>query len=278
MLQIRPMTRGDVALGMRLKAQAGWNQLEADWLRLLDLQPNGAFVAELGGCPAGTAVTCIFGPVAWVAMVLVDQALRQRGIGRTLMEHALTFLDSAGVRTVRLDATPLGRPLYEKLGFVPDYTLTRFEGAAPRVQAPPSVCPLARDHLEGVLDLDRAVTGTDRARLILRLLDEAPDEARVVESPTGVEGYLVTRPGSRARFIGPCLARGGVGPLLLADTWQRHAGETIFMDIPEENTPAHTLALSVELRPQRQLTRMSRGLKLQERTADIWASSGPEKG
>ena len=72
MLQIRPMTLSDVPLGMRLKAQAAWNQLEGDWRRFLDLQPDGAFVAELDGTPAGTVTTCIFGPVAWVAMMLVE--------------------------------------------------------------------------------------------------------------------------------------------------------------------------------------------------------------
>ena len=30
-LRIRALTAADIPLGMRLKAQAGWNQLEADW-------------------------------------------------------------------------------------------------------------------------------------------------------------------------------------------------------------------------------------------------------
>src|SRR5258705_12655293 len=112
------MTVADIPVGMRLKDQAGWNQLEADWRRLLDLQPDGCFVAELGGSPVGTVTTCRFGPVAWIAMMLVDVRFRRCGIGRALMSHALEDLDAHGVCTVRLDATPLGRPLYETLGFV----------------------------------------------------------------------------------------------------------------------------------------------------------------
>src|SRR5215470_13964397 len=103
------MTVDDIPLGMRLKEQAGWNQTEADWRRFLDLEPEGCFVAELDSVPAGTTLTCTFGPVAWIAMVLVDAALRGRGIGKALMVHALDFLDRRGVRTVRLDATPLGQ-------------------------------------------------------------------------------------------------------------------------------------------------------------------------
>ena len=136
MIHLRLMTLRDVPLGMRLKEQAGWNQIEADWRRCLHLQPDGCFVAERDGVAVGTVTTCVFGPVAWVAMVLVDAAVRGQGIGRTLLDHALTFLDGRGVATVRLDATPLGRPLYVKRGFVEEYTLTRFEGIAPRMEAP----------------------------------------------------------------------------------------------------------------------------------------------
>ena len=276
MLHLRPMTRSDVALGMRLKAQAAWNQLEADWLRFLDLQPDGAFVAELDGGPAGTVATCIFGPVAWVAMVLVDAELRGRGIGRALMERALEFLDKAGARSVRLDATPLGQPLYEKLGFVTEYTLTRFEGHAPRAERPPSVCAARPEHLKAVLWLDRIVTGTDRWQMVRRLFEEYPQEARVVESSQGIDGYLLARPGARAWYIGPCIGRGGAG--LLADAWGRHAGEPIFLDIPEGNREALQCARAADLTPQRKLTRMYRGAKIEERIADLWASAGPEKG
>ena len=62
MLRIRGMTVADIPLGMRLKEQAGWNQVEGDWRRLLDLQPDGCFVAELDDVPAGTVTTCRFGP------------------------------------------------------------------------------------------------------------------------------------------------------------------------------------------------------------------------
>src|SRR5262249_21010481 len=131
MIRIRRMTAADIPLGMRLKEQAGWNQTEADWRRFLTLEHKGCFVAEYKGEPVGTTTTCIFGKVAWIAMVLVDERVRGRGIGKALMEHALAYLDSTGVPSIRLDATPLGRPLYEKLGFRAQYELVRFVGELP---------------------------------------------------------------------------------------------------------------------------------------------------
>src|SRR6516225_9905811 len=102
MIHIRPMTAADLALGLRLSEAAGWNQIPADWQRFLDLQLDGCFVAEFDGAAVGTTTTCILGSVAWIAMVLVDEAARGRGVGTASMRHALRFLDERGVATVRL--------------------------------------------------------------------------------------------------------------------------------------------------------------------------------
>src|SRR5438552_875414 len=99
MTHVRPMTAADLPLGLRLSHQAGWNQTEADWKRLFACQPDGCFVAEWDGTPVGTTTTAIFGEVAWVAMVLVDEAARGRGVGTALVGHALEFLDRRRIPT-----------------------------------------------------------------------------------------------------------------------------------------------------------------------------------
>jgi GNAT superfamily N-acetyltransferase len=277
-LSIRSMTRDDVPFGLRLGAQAGWNQLEPDWLRFLELQPHGCFVAELDGVPVGTTTTCIFDDVAWVAMVLVDKEMRGRGVGTALMKHALAFLDRCGVRTVRLDATPLGQPIYEKLGFIAEYTLTRF-GGVPRPSAPvPDVQPARPEHLPRILELDRSVASTDRRKFMSRLFTEHFEAVRVVERGGSVEGFLMARPGARAWQIGPCLADEHSGPLLLADAQRRYSGQEVFLDIPLENHAAGQIAASMGLTARRQLTRMCRGARPVERVERLWCGSGPEMG
>jgi GNAT superfamily N-acetyltransferase len=279
MLCIRLMTPADVPFGMRLKEQAGWNQTAADWQRFLDLEPDGCFLALWDGAAVGTVTTCTFGPVAWVAMMLVDPALRGRGIGRALMMHALAYLEGHGVRCVRLDATPLGEPLYAKLGFAPQYTLTRYEGVLPAA-GPETDCvtPLHAAQFEELRRFDRDVTGTDRTRLLDRLIAERPGEVHIVGEGSAVAGYLCTRPGTRALFVGPCLATGSAGPALFADLCRRHAGERIFLDVPDGNRPAVAEATQLGLVPQRPLLRMARGPAPNDRIEMLWTSSGPEMG
>jgi len=279
MIHIRSMTSEDVPLGRRLKDQAGWNQTDADWRRFLELQPDGCFVAELNGRPVGTTTTCIFDSIAWVAMVLVDKKARGQGIGTRLMEHALAHLDRRGVRSVRLDATPLGRPIYEKLGFAAEYELARFEGVP---SAPPRAGGAALasgDRLDAVCSLDRQVTGTNRRRLIERLYRQQPDAMQVVADGERILGYLTFRCGSRATQIGPAVALTEEAGRALGDgAIGQLAGRPVFIDVPLDNDAAVRWARSAGLAVQRCFTRMCRGRAVQDQPALIWASSGPEKG
>lgn len=279
MLRIRPMTVDDLPFGMKLKEQAGWNQLEADWRRLLDLEPAGSFLAERDGTPAGTVTTCRFGAIAWVAMMLVGEAFRSQGIGRALMTAALDDLEGRGIPTVRLDATPMGRPLYESLGFVEESTFARCRGVFPRGPAadrPPEVVPGER--FESIAALDREVTGTDRGRLLARLAQEYPRSLRMRGRGRSLDGFLMARPGIRAWQIGPCIADASAGPRLLEDALEAHEGGAAIIDVPTAHPDASAVAESLGFRRERLLTRMVRGEPVQERPAWIWASAGPEKG
>ncbi len=278
MIQIRLMTDSDLPLGMRLKDANGWNQTEADWRRYLDLQSGGCFVALLDDTPVGTLTTCIFGSVAWIAMVLVDAAFRGRGVGSQLMQHALEFLKEQGAATIRLDATPLGEPLYRKLGFVADYALHRYEGVlSPRGSVPAIEQMLPRD-LPDILQLDGDVMITDRRKLLLRLASEFPQNVRVARGGRSLHGFCIVRPGARALQVGPCIAAQNAGRLLLEDVCHRNAGTHAYIDIPENNGLAIQWANEKRLVAQRRLLRMSRGPKLNERVTSLWASSGPEMG
>ena len=85
MLAIRTMTATDAPVALAVTKQAGWNQGETDWRRFLGMEPDGCFVAEMDGEPVGTTVTCVFGAVAWIGMVLVDKRARRRGVATCLL-------------------------------------------------------------------------------------------------------------------------------------------------------------------------------------------------
>src|SRR6476619_1151636 len=115
--EIRLLFESDSPAAMRLKEAAGWNQTEEDWRRLLALEPNGCFAAVKDDRLVGTTTTTTYGnELAWIGMVLVDPHERRQGIATKLMNVAMDYLNGK-VATVKLDATALGKPVYEKFGF-----------------------------------------------------------------------------------------------------------------------------------------------------------------
>jgi hypothetical protein len=196
------------------------------------------------------------------------------------MRHALAFLDGRGVRSVRLDATPLGRPIYEKLGFVAEYALARYGGVLPpKGGTVPEVEPVAAGGLGQVLRLDEDVTRTNRSGLLARMFDEAPDLFRTVRRGDHLIGFLTARAGAKATQLGPVEAKDeGAGRSLLADGLRRHAGQRVFIDVPLPNAAAVRAVEATGLAVQRPLLRMGRGEPVRENVDMLWASSGPEKG
>lgn len=284
------MTIDDLPLGLRLTRQTGWNQTESDWRRFMNMEPEGCFVAEFNGSPAGTTTTCVFGhQVAWIAMVLVDKDMRGRGIGTKLLKHALDYLEGRKIETVRLDATPAGRPIYEKLGFLAEYELARFESMAKDLRLTIDDCrlPIEKSKIESrkskivfsdLIAFDHRMTGTDRAKMLGRLFDEFPEHIRVVKQGNELEGFITMRPGANAIQIGPCVATANAGPSLLSDALDTCVGKPVFVDIPLGNECAVKIAQTRGLEVQRCFTRMSRGRRINENVPALWASSGPEKG
>src|SRR4029450_2866693 len=72
--------------------------------------------------------TCYGNRLAWVCMILVDEEERGQGLGSRIVAAGPRRV--AGMETVGLDATPSGRPVYERLGFTAASELVRVGGAS----------------------------------------------------------------------------------------------------------------------------------------------------
>ncbi len=274
------MTRSDVPLALQLTVQAGWNQTPADWLRMLEMEPNGCLVAEVEGTLVGTTVCCTFDGIAWLALVLVDTGFRERGIGRRLVQTGLKYADDMGVRTVRLDATPLGRPVYERLGFQPQFELSRW-GGIPTSSVVNSSMPqvevetLAADY-EPLFELDRRAICTNRKKLLQRLFAESPPA--IVRTAGRVASFLTRRPGRISTQIGPGIGSRGECRMLLERELVASRGQPVIIDIPVDRPDLNAVVEQAGLTVQRTLLRMYRGETVVENASLFQISSGAELG
>jgi GNAT superfamily N-acetyltransferase len=85
--------------------------------RLLDVPGFGFHLGLVEGRAVGTAMTCCIDGVALIFNVATHPSHRRRGIGEAMTWSAVDHGIEAGCDLAFLQATPDGRPLYERMGF-----------------------------------------------------------------------------------------------------------------------------------------------------------------
>ncbi|HEY8583633.1 MAG TPA: GNAT family N-acetyltransferase [Capillimicrobium sp.] len=89
----------------------------AAMLEGVDDSPAMLWVARVGGAPAACAVVRPHEGDAEVFWVAVAPEARGRGLAGALMRRSLAAARDAGCTTASLEATKLGLPVYERMGF-----------------------------------------------------------------------------------------------------------------------------------------------------------------
>jgi GNAT superfamily N-acetyltransferase len=175
MIEYRKMLKSDIAAGLALCRAAGWNQLENDWNMFLDLAPECARVAiDEEGKVVGTVTTINYEDrFSWIGMVLVDPGKKRQGIGTQLLREALNILQN--LDTVKLDATPAGREVYVKLGFVDEYILSRMVLTEEAEPLPGDGRNVSAEHFDYILEQDKNVFGASRENLLKRMFKNYPE-------------------------------------------------------------------------------------------------------
>jgi GNAT superfamily N-acetyltransferase len=259
-MPIRAMTSADIPAGLRLCRLAGWNQLAGDWALFLDLSADACFVAVDGDRVVGTAGAVRYDArLAWIGMMLVDPAVRGRGIGTGLLSAVLRAVER--VPLVGLDATPAGKPLYRKFGFACWRRLVRLEATTINVMPAPAnaVRTMTTADLASLVSSDTEVFGADRHALLEWSRAHAPEYA-LVAGEGQPSGYCFGRHGARFEHLGPIVA-GSVETAreLAAAAFRLRPGQPFVVDVPVEDAAWMRWLAGAGFREQRPFTRMLRG-------------------
>ena len=209
-IHTRKLQTGDIPEAMCLVHAEGWNQTERDWQILIEVSQNVCVAAEISNKLVGTATAINYNKdVAWIGMVLVDRKYRGRGISKILLSSLLDNLKMC--KTIKLDATPAGQVVYEKLGFKEEYKIHRMlrvPGAYDWTLFSNDKIPvqLQQSRMEEVVLFDEKVFGVNRGMLLTVLADTSPELSRAITEEEKIAGYALGRVGSRYVQIGPVSA------------------------------------------------------------------------
>lgn len=260
----------DLDAVLALSAEAGWNQVAADWRLMLRL--GSGFAVRDGGRVVATSLALPYPPAfGWVSMVLVHAPYRRRGLATRLVERATAALTDAGLVPV-LDATTAGVEVYGRMGFRPVRSLMRWRGTGGGLAAASHEPGIA----DRVHDLDGAAFGADRAAVLADLSGRPPPVAALA---AGGHGYLLSRAGRTATQLGPLVARDAATAVaLLAGGLDAVAG-TVVVDVPEQATAVAAHLAGRGFAPERPYVRMALGRDAIAGTpALVHAVAGPELG
>lgn len=258
-VKIRPMQKSDIEQAMRLKNSEGWNQTQKDWEILLRLSPKTCLVAVSDREVIGTVTAVNYSnELAWIGMMLVNKKYRRRGIGSLLLKDNIKRLK--GCRIIKLDATPVGRNVYIKLGFEDEYTISRMTiSPLPEQQIAYSgkATPLGAHDIRTIADLDKAVFGADRTDLIESILETYPDKALKLERDGRIAAYCLRRDGVKHNHLGPVIASTiEDAQTLLSAAMSGLAGKAVVLDVPQNKIKLLKWLDSLGFRERRSLTRM----------------------
>lgn len=271
-------TTADLEALMRLRVEQGWHRSDPllraivgwEYGRLFIIREaalNPASATPDAPIVATSAVAA--GPVGVIGNVVVRTDYRRRGLGRVIMQAALDWLRDSGVRSVQLDATVDGRPLYARLGFVGDtnswfahapiteLNRTLLVTRSGSIRAAMSSVP-ADDALARLASLDAAVYGGDRLGFLALLLRRPATWLYTAEdasgTPTGYAILSLQEPPDYGLHLGPWVAAGHhsaaalLAAILREDApWRlslsddANADAELFLSLPATNRHAHDL-------------------------------------
>jgi len=287
LIAIRRLRHSDIEDALVLSDAAGWNQTPEDWSRLISLEPENCYSVEDDGRVVATSTLLVHSrDLAWLGMVLTHPDYRKRGHARRLLDMVLARARELGIRSVKLDATAEGEPIYRSLGFETEQAIERWR----RDPGPLEAGPVSRGEIP--FELDLAAFGADRSRFLRALMWGRPSACGGLsgrpggaESPAQPErlphkaAYALHRPGRRAWYFGPCVSRNSdAAEQLAAATVAQHPDEPWFWDTLPANEHARDIAAQLGFRPVRTLKRMWLGENVRGDDSLVYAAAGFEAG
>jgi GNAT superfamily N-acetyltransferase len=282
-VQLRKMALSDMDSLMRLKNAEGWNQLKRDWTMLISYKNSVNLVAVLENRIVGTVTAINYADaVAWIGMMLVDRDYRGRGIARLLMLETIAKLKTC--ESIKLDATPAGRPLYLKLGFTDEYTLYRMTNPSVSLISPGDK-PVETEKIRPgdipeIASFDKRVFGAERTELIRQLYESCPESAWLIKENKSIAGFCLGRRGQNFTQIGPVNASSGKhAEALIRSAINQMNGRALLVDIPAAKSETKQWLEGCGFISQRPFERMYLGKNPHPGIIEnLYLIAGPELG
>lgn len=255
-MRIREARDDEFDAVVRMLAGAGFGGTVGRLLQYPRTSPAGTILLATGRHRkiVGAAACASFGATGWIGALGVAPRSRGKGVGGALTEGAVEWLRKRGAETALLYATDMGRPVYERRGFVAEGGARSWRGpASGRPASANRVRPLRADDRERVVALDRRATAEDRGAVLGAL---GPLVGLAAEREGELHGALLRSPWGAGAAI---LADGREEGLALLRAARADTDSPAIVTLPDANAAGTEALVSWGFEPVNHAERMRLG-------------------
>ncbi|MFH0748869.1 MAG: GNAT family N-acetyltransferase [Candidatus Bathyarchaeota archaeon] len=239
MISIRKIVSSDIESAIQLTDTVEWGFSEEDFAFMMELEPDGCFVAFAASKFIGLTITVSFENIGWIGNVIVNSDYRDQGIGSLLIKYALSYLVKKGVNTIGLYSYVDAVPFYERLGFKRDKNFIYLVGSGIGHCDIKTVKPIREENFQKALELDKQCFGVSREKLLRRIFSGNRNFCYSISESDNLVGFIMARVSSPVVEIGPLISLKGLESKaidLLNALLRKFIGFKVYIGLPEDTT------------------------------------------
>ncbi len=257
---IRTMTPDEIGIALDWAKAEGWNPGFDDAEPFAVVDPEGFLLCEVEGEPAACISTINYDSnFGFLGCYIAAPKFRGQGHGWATWQAGMEHL---GDRTIGLDGVVAQQDAYQRSGFVYAHRNVRYGGIPKNLEVPQiETEDLGKVLLEELSDFDRQFFPAARP-IFLDLWRMGPTRiGRAIRQNGALAGYAVIRKCQEGHKIGPVFAQSdALARALIRDLIARRKPQgRVFLDPPEPNAAAGSIAKDLGLEPVFETARMYKG-------------------
>jgi N-acetylglutamate synthase-like GNAT family acetyltransferase len=239
MLQIRTMSPEDLPFSVQVTGQMGWNLVEDDFKFMMELEPEGCFIALDNNKRIGLATTISYGDIGWFGNLVVNEAYRNKSAGSQLVKHSIEYFSRKHVKSVGLYAYENRIHFYTRLGFKYDSDFMVMKGKGSSSPANPAVRRAQESDITKIVEYDESCFGSSRKKLLEPILMDKDNICYIFSEGGHVSAYAVAKVYRGMAELGPLVCpvrRSNLALDLLKVVLDRLNGVEVSIFLPTKDT------------------------------------------
>lgn len=166
-MQFEPFEQQDL-IGLNIFSPPGWGDLVPRFVHFLSAPFCHPIKLTEQEKTVAIGTSILHGDTAWLACIIVHPDHRNKGYGKWMTQQLIDNVPSS-YKTIYLDATDMGYPVYTKLGFEVEILYAHLKPEKSLPTPPPSPLLIAYDeqYHEQLLQLDQSISGEDRSPTLI---------------------------------------------------------------------------------------------------------------